>query len=129
MLFPIGVWVEKNIKRSDKSLPDIHPSCLGRQTANFASAKPLTAIHQRLCVICWYLQSCKLKFLAWSYMRTIYQIHKACDRAIAHHSTYSALGASTFHSLRTRFAHQLIAGAKQYWAYPNYYYPGLQTDT
>ena len=49
-------------------------------------------------------------------------------RAIAHHSTYSALGASTFHSLRTRFAHQLIAGAKQYWAYPNYY-PGLQTDT
>jgi hypothetical protein len=27
------------------------------------------------------------------------------------HSTHNTLGASTFHSLHTRFAHQLIAGA------------------
>jgi hypothetical protein len=32
-------------------------------------------------------------------------------QAFAHHSTHSALEASTFHSLHTRFAHQLIAGA------------------
>jgi hypothetical protein len=32
-------------------------------------------------------------------------------QAFAHHSTHGALEASTFHSLHTRFAHQLIAGA------------------
>jgi hypothetical protein len=32
-------------------------------------------------------------------------------QAFAHHSTHSALEASTFHSLHTRFAHQLIVGA------------------
>jgi hypothetical protein len=32
-------------------------------------------------------------------------------QAFAHHSTYSAPEASTFYSLHTRFAHQLIAGA------------------
>jgi hypothetical protein len=33
-------------------------------------------------------------------------------QAFAHHRlTYSALEASTFHSLHTHFAHQLIAGA------------------
>jgi hypothetical protein len=32
-------------------------------------------------------------------------------QACVHHSTHSALEASTFHSLHTRFAHQLIAGA------------------
>jgi hypothetical protein len=30
-------------------------------------------------------------------------------QGFAHHSTHSALEASTFHSLHTRFAHQLIA--------------------
>jgi hypothetical protein len=33
-------------------------------------------------------------------------------QAFAHHSThFNALEASTFHSLHTRFAHQLVAGA------------------
>jgi hypothetical protein len=32
-------------------------------------------------------------------------------QAFAHHSTHSTLEASTFHSLHTHFAHQLIARA------------------
>jgi hypothetical protein len=32
-------------------------------------------------------------------------------QAFAHHSTHSAQKASTFHSLHTRFAHQLIAAS------------------
>jgi hypothetical protein len=32
-------------------------------------------------------------------------------QAFAHHSTHSALEASTFHSLHIRFAHQLVARA------------------
>jgi hypothetical protein len=32
-------------------------------------------------------------------------------QAFAHHSTHSTLEASTFHSLHTRFAQKLIAGA------------------
>jgi hypothetical protein len=51
----------------------------------------------------------KLKFLAQSCTRRIYQIDKACNAAFAHLLTHSALEASTFQSLHTRFAHQLIA--------------------
>ena len=45
----------------------------------------------------------------------VLQLHKIPNKqslqVFAHHSTHRALEASTFHSLHTRFAHQLIAGA------------------
>jgi hypothetical protein len=34
-------------------------------------------------------------------------------QAFAHHSTHSALEASTFHSLHTRLAHQLMTSVEQ----------------